>query len=855
MSYHKDILKSKYGNVITSIKTLVISLPITFMSLFMSGCVDDMIEIEDSKSQELPSLPVYEGDAIAFTVNLDRDLTTRSNGADAYDNYIDTNHKFKVLFFTENGDFLFAATDRTVTELPSGNSCNWYVRVPVNYLEDRNKREYPVEKIKAYLKSNKFKIAILANWPNQDADGEEEATHPEPNWNVENSYFYEKTANNDPNPSLKNINDLHHLFNDSYYSYYLEKGKNSGRPSRLEVYDFLMNNGKAGINTDWVKMRDINEPGAWKLTSAQPVGTFNDKESAEQWIRDNWNPQVAKSGAIYRDYKDMWYLWDFNASYNSTTGRNPSYPYNTWGNNKFGEQWYSRNGSLINDWITEHYYTTWVGIYPTQVDKPIDKEKTIDGLTFVPSVNDQCHFYKNGSNMGLLMKKTEKTATSNGKEYVHPTANEPTKGYLTFEAKATGTYRIKCSSTSGTAKLCVQLSTNPDKTFDITGSTLQDIYVDDAATSKREYFRDKSLTGGPEPVYIWTSTGNLVIYSIEWICAKYLYDTDREGVIPSEQNPIPMYGVQEFQIPENAWEDGSTYDVSATEEGEEPLYISLIRSLAKVVINLTQKPEHIYMRSMNRMSRVEPMDVESSTGSLWKNHDTKECEWFDIFNYGVGFESGNDPSEADREKDLDKYTNYLSWFYGTWQNAKWYKPDPGNDSYSPWNFYEHNVYSYQNRNITIPDSPSYPHLFNPDIERSDYCHFIPDGKSDDGQYFRYILYVPDKNISDPNYPGLMNSIAKLPSIEYRYSGMSPYLDDNNCHRVYFTDYETNTAIKEVKADQYETVYEKSKDNLNKHWPIMRNHEYRFNVGGSGTMRQTFQVKVADWGYQPVDVVW
>lgn len=869
MSYLKKIFKSKYSKEISGINKLGISLSVVIMSLCLSACVDDRIEFEGREPQAIPSEPVFEGDAIAFSVKLDRDLTTRAgNGADAYDNYVDTQHKFRVLFFTENGDFLFGATDRTITELPSGTSYNWYVRVPINYLLDRNGREYPVEEIKSHLKTKKFKVAVLANWPNQDVNGEPVEFHPEPDWNVENSIYYKKVNETDPAASLKNINDLHHLYKDSYYSFYIDKDNNSGRPSRLAVYDFVMNDGKIGINTDWVKMRDINEPGAWKLTTAQPIGSFNSKETAETWIRKNWNPISARNGGkIYRGYEDLWFLWDFTASYNSTTGRNASYPYTTWNSdNTFGEQWYTRNGSQIKSWIEEYYYYhNGVGY----TSDPITQPKTIDGLKFVPTAesNNLCSFYKYGNNMGLLLKKVERLATNeNGKSYVHPTADKPTIGYLNFEAKATGTYRIKCGTTSsGTSKLTVQLSTNPDKTFDINGEAPQDIYVVDEATDEKEYFRDKSLTGGPEQVYIWCANGDVIIYAIEWICSKYLYDTDREGVMPSEKNPIPMYGVQEFQIPTDAWEDGSTYDISApTDENDETTYISLIRSLAKVVVNLTQKPEHIYMRSMNRMARVEPMDVEKSTGDLWKSHDSGECEWFDIFNYGVGFESGNDPSEGERIKELDNYTNYLSWFYGSWKSAKWYKPISDNDNYSSWNFYDHNSFYYSNRNVIVPEETSdkkYPHLFNSDIERSDYCHFIADGKSEDGQYFRYVLYMPDKNISDPNYPGLMNSIAKLASVEYRYSGMTQYLDDNNCHRIYFTDYDgtatgsANTAITSVKADQYETIYEKNKSNLEKHWPIMRNHQYIFNVGGTGTLRQTFQIKVADWGYQPVDVVW
>lgn len=879
MSFLKEIIKSNYSREISVIKKLGISLPIALISFCVTGCVDDKL-IMDKDSEIQSGEPVFEGDAIAFSVQLDKEMNTRANSADAYDNYIDTRHKFRVLFFKENGDFLFGATDRTVTELPtSGDKCNWYVRVPVNYLEDKNKREYPVEQIKEYLKTNPFKVAILANWPNQDKNGEPDDKFPEPNWNVENSFYYEQKESTDPIPDLKNINDLHHLYRDTYYWEYISNREhNSGRPSSREVYDFVMikddkdgDYGKLGINTDWVKMRDINEPGAWKLTSTLPQGSFDTKESAETWIRANWNPEVAKTKKIYREYEDLWLLWDFNASYNSkeevkdnrgNVTTRASYPFNTWGNDKFGQQWYNRNGNLIKSWINE--YHGYNGNYEYNNSITANNEK--DGLTFIANTNRLCWFARNGSNMGIGLRMAENTdVTNDNKHYINPEkSNGGSRGYLKFMAPATGTLRIKCGSYKGTSKLVVQRSTNRDKVFDISGATPQDIIVTNADQTTTPY-RDMSLTGGPEPIYIWNegpSNGGgvsdddsaIIIYSIEWICSKYLYDTDREGVLPSEDHPIPMYGVQQFVIPENAWEDGTTYDISAPKDGniENTIYISLIRSLAKVVVNLTQKPEHIYMRSMNRKARVEPIDVESSTGSLWKKHERNaeggHCEWFDIYNYGVGFRSGDEPSNNnnDRMKYLDEYTDWLSWFYGSW---------------SAWNFdfKSHNDYFFNTQTVTVPTSPSPPHLFNSDIQRSDYCHFIYDGQNKG--YFRYILYVPDKNISDPNYPGMMESIAKLPSIEYRYSGMTQYLDDNNCHRIYFTDYDgkttgtKNTAITNVKANQYESSYEKSKDNLNKHWPIMRNHAYIFNVGGSGTFKQTFQVKVADWGYQPVDVEW
>ena len=124
------------------------------------------------------------------------------------------------------------------------------------------------------------------------------------------------------------------------------------------------------------------------------------------------------------------------------------------------------------------------------------------------------------------------------------------------------------------------------------------------------------------------------------------------------------------------------------------------------------------------------------------------------------------------------------------------------------------------------------------------------------------MYIPERNIDDPNYPGVTESIPKVAHIEFRYKDNSIVehnLDDNNCFRVYFTNYNTNTKLRAVTEGvklgtmTYEHDFEKDREALRELYPIMRNHIYQFYMK-SGSPVSEFDVKVTDWGGTPVTYV-
>ena len=957
MNFLEKILNGFYifGYRMTRGICIVISL------LLMTSCVEEVLSETESKN---PNDIEIEGDVLGFYIELDKSLatSTRDGNLPVYnseiegkDDWIDMQDKFRIFFFSENGDFLFGANDRIVGSVEnfSGSTSKdyWYVRIPMTMIVDRNNKEYDISKIKRYIKTHKFKVAVLANWPNagdkvnpSDFDDSEDnfgkvnessLLKGEPLWGWENSVLNEKA---DPK-KIMNINDLHHIYDDEYYAH----NTTSDRPTRYEVYGAFMDNynGKPAMGepTDWVKMRDISEANAWKYTkSGVPEEKFDSKETANAWIRAYWDPSIGvnENKKIYRHYQHLWFLWNFNAIY--TTGRASNQAstvlqafagnfgwddgYNfvkdteisgvasssTTTINKWGKEWWERNGSELYSWMKDN------ASYLRTKSLARGSADNAAFLTFVESPStDPCKVVSvtigGNTRYGIKLAAMDNQGVgADGKTTIART-NDTSQGFFKFKARTSGTLRIKWGSADkdNLVQLVVQKGGTRNKTYEIAAGNTGKWY-DINGTTTNDAYCDISIGGESEDMYIWSPTGNVIIYGIEYIRGKYLFDTDREGVAPNDEQGIPMYGVQEFDpIPD--WEYGTTYNLEYN--------VSLIRSLAKVIVHIPVsfgKPKHMYMRCMNRMARCEPMDVETNTVDLWNEsaHDNTHCEWFNIQHYGPTYQDGNENKD---KTDLEPYKKFLKWFYGSWDNTKWpkhtetsrtYINDENEEDYGLWRqntveFWRPQVtdtpnpsgmnsikYPSYNKNTGVTSeterTDTYPHLFNPYINRSDFCSFLYAGS--DGVNHTYILYVPEKYIDDPNYPGVINSTPKVPHVEYRFGEDESIdsakktqdqpsaiagenyntefnLDDGSCQRIYFTNYgfdplfnmtSENSAIRDYFGEGYDT-YEKSKGHLSYHWPIMRNHIYEFYVSGSGPENPEIVVKVTDWAHKKVVVDW
>ena len=793
--------------------------------------------------------------SLSFNVKLDTDLSSRANTTfieGDIDNYIDTDNMFQVLFFDSNDNFLFEATQKTISKTGDNNG-QWYVTIPFRKNLYPSSNDFSIASLKAQLEKEDFKIAVLANWQQYNKETKSTSAYIiDWGWN--------QSILNSSSTDLKTVNDLHHLVYDNYY---VKKSNNA-------YSDIISEDGLMGPHTNWVKFRDVNGDElldnngetvkAWHLSYC-PNNSPAISENAYTWIRNNWDPLVDKefsssdgvtAHGVYRHYSDLWKLWVFGASFNDT--KIPYSALGVIGNEKaitdisiedhdYVTKWKIRNGNefAINPENSENPY--WVFdnhcLNNRQANDGLeviaDELSTADETIYVRSFNgtttNRPGYY------GLIlpaMSETSLEPDGNG----HQREKSGVNNYVHFTAPGTGKLRILFSSIDNNdATLVVQRGSNWEMSFKTTSGTevmeigpkndntkVGNVYKFTSANDNNysSDYTDKvgytiKITGAPEDIILYSLENPVIVYAIEYVCDDYLSGTDREGVLPSKNNPIPMYGIQQFKGIDD-W--GSQAVLNLSVDGTE---VALIRSLAKVELYLSSGREYpqVYIRSMNRMARNETMDVSTSTYDNWKVHEStteNNCEWFRIMEHGASLNG--------------VFSEWNNWFFGSW--ASWWNGLKGKEYSNP------------------------PHLFNPDVERSDFCHFIKDKNYDDGTYHRYVLYLPDKSISDPNTVGDLASTPKVCHIEYRNAQMSSNLDDNNCYRIYFTNYnnidlgEINETIKTVTEDGYDS-YESNNENLSKHWPIMRNHIYRFYVGGNTP--QEIRVNVVPFGYDVKRTEW
>lgn len=798
-------------------------------SVAFMACTDDAIP-EPQEAEESAVMTDPDGMVLKFKVQLYDTSGTRDEPSavddetiiDKYDYYVDTENMFKVLIFDQKGDFLFESKNRVVKKSADDNG-QWEVTIPLdNEIRDGNNKSL-LGSIRTIMENNPFKIAVLANWhtganweknPNHDnnvnvdAEAQGRVTpYPFP-WGWEQSALNQSAVTD---KKVKNINDLHHLVKDNTYS---STSKSSTSNSNLDVFSYLMDSEyKMGLKTDWV------------TTAIQGM----DESYADSYIRDNWNPNTNYSeDPFWWRYNKLWQVWNFGGAYPKNKlkywklarDKDDNSPILSEANEgDLSETWNLRNANSIRAWF-DHAENGELG------DFTLNGENS-DYLSFIASnspdvTQDQgepSFVYNNDGYYGIALGRTNHIVTgSTSKKPELNLSSEYNGGYIRFLAPATGKLRIIWSSAEQGQKAKFTLQR---------GTTYEAQEKEYSEVVPKQYYKAISITQDPEYIYIYNQEPNpVVIYAIEYICDKYLSDTDRLGM----EQPIPMYGVQNFPAISN-W--GSAPEIDLSRSG---LNVNLVRSVAKVEVYIkdTRKVSYIGMRSMNRASRCEPMDVETPTNRTWARlrntsyHDEAHCEWFDLLGYGPGYKSD--------VNDLSNYQNWYSWFYGAW-NQKFVAGDnpsftakSGNDWMWNWN----------GKAITVPSSEYYPHVFNPVIQRSDFCEFIP--KADYNGYQRFILYMPDKFIDDPNSVGNRSSTPKVAHIEYRFEKQrDEYLDDNNGHRIYFTDYSEN-KMSNIYSDEFDDL---EKNHTEYFWPVMRNHIYRFYVGGDNETQEV-HVKVMDF---------
>lgn len=739
-----------------------------------------------------------------------------------YEDWIDTQNGFRVLFFLSRrekvGDkfkpgeysdndpnvaidrinplkdyFLFESTSRWVTQLPYDEEGNlrYQVTVPVYQIgnEETEYREYWA-RIRELLRTYEFKIAILANHPDNSV-----------NWTVQNSLLSAPDFDDlSTAKKLKTVNEIHHSVADSNYA--------TGGAGRKEGYEMLVDNtnkidgvGTMGPNIDCVIMRS-------ELYGDALGGTFNDRSTAKKWIRDYWRPDLKYNEntdddidyeMLYHDYRHIWYYWNFGGA-----APDNGLPYSTKSriNTHIGE-WEQRNGALLRGIVTEAAEKN-EGILPeiSTASNASGKWDASRPVTLHPS----------GARAVI-------TPGSNGTRFYGislPTISTPSattaKDCFFFDIPVKGTMHVRYIANGGT----ISIKGSGLTTNSTTRSTVNGVEVTDL-----EIYYGTNVT---QTVYVYSSKGTPTVLDIEYVEDEYIYLTDREGILPSSDHPIPMYGIQKYGKLDGYWDEGASFDLTGggrDEEGNsyEPKQIYLLRSVAKVEVLIPKSlgvPRHVYMRSLNRNARCQPMDAATPTELLWKDHDT-ECEWRMIQKRGTMYDNGT-YTEA-------SYKKKLAWIYGSW--LEW-----------GWSFNGFTQY------LPSQSEAPFPRLMNPKINRSDFAAFIDVSDYYNDQYYHFLFYMGE-GLSDAPSDYRGTGSCMVPHIEIRFdqryantSKITPNttanLGDEDCYRIYFTEggiasgARDSNGVSTIKKTGY-ADYEKNPDYLKEHWPIIRNHVYRFTV--------------------------
>ena len=610
------------------------------------------------------------------------------------------------------------------------------------------------------------------------------------------------------------INKLHRQVKHDAYN---------GNTSKKSAYGKILDkDGKLGITTSWVK------DGEWK-----------DEAKAEEFLRTKCYP----GGEEAEEYGHLWMYWNFSSIIN---GNEPNEdPENH-------HKWFSQNSTDLGQWVTN--------------------PKNGKLQNFTPETPVTGNFVYIGENAYIDPSQEGIVLPSVGE------ADRNKKDFIRIAVPASGNLKIKWGSVEAgkSAKIMVERrnhiddGTAKDRKWPST-TTLR------VADDKDQIDWDIDITGDEEYISIFSTNGNVIIYEIEYICTSYLGYIDRKGRNPKDQY-IPMYGVQVFDKLGNLWVEGTSFDLSNfnmtgpyptldgnTNEMVIPYTykeISLIRSVAKVVLKIPikEKPHHIFLRSMNRKAFCEPLDVSTPTHLLWEDDEeysahNKNCEFFSIKGQNPFYKGENLGVSVDAQ--LTSYSEKLAWYYGAWgiiSNAQ-----------DMTQVNHRKAASYYDGELPSDFVEGKPHILNPMIERSDFCEFLYAGEVD-GLYKKYVLYVPEKFVDDPNSldekEGVESSDPKVCHIEFRTLS-SPFknLEDDNCYRIYFTENGFNKQYKgnaeggytpptfgkiDGVYDTWENMYEKNVDNLKAHWPILRNHVYSFTVLDAESAMLVVQLEIVPW---------
>lgn len=810
--------------------------------------------------------------------------------------YSNDKYRLYILLFDEDNNFMFNPCglddNGTLTNMFHVSSTG--ISNGTEFMRWRAVFQAPIS-VRDYIKTHKFKVAVFANWPVNDVKNEMtgtmdrimpvEFTNNKP-WGGRNPNLKPGDANYDTDGPISIRKLARTVFDKTYggefYDVYYfltehtELGAMGGRmgPFTDWVFNYHENQEKAVLFTrGFIADRLGHSRAYYERRLAVTSGNAGEERSVTPRVfRRNFDDEFKSDNRIFI-YQNLWNLWNFGGLYNAriktkddsayrqarpsdentslaadaaadkswsaTQLDNPSYTLTSsdyagltdykgldkmyYGRSEYVSVWASRNHRRTRETFNE--VNTGKDLIESVFDSGTEMEITgkKSGNADFMFISENSHdeildhnsqpvapTYENGALKYTGPEKAKLGRDNDGYVYLRLPSGTQTSNYLSFKVFADAVLYVK-------SKGNVKVGSNAYR-FTESNVPTHSNYEEGG------WFLD--IPSDPSEVWIYSPDGSGLIYEIEMIQKKYLYDSDRRTMLPSSHQLIPMYGIQEFDPLGDYWVPGQIFDLSHDNGYNIPGYnhkpVYLLRSVARVEVLVSKEfrkfPNYLprlIMRSMNRTARCMPLDVITPTEKIWADVDQ---EILNIREHGPFYTTDFDDIAAEQEE----FRNRLAWFYGKWVDM--------------WNW-DWNGWSPTTMNTTLTP----PSVFNSKIERTDYVRMIKVDDDYDG-YERYILYMPDKAIDDADDAGDLSATPKVPHLEVRLKGEPvDNLDDNQHERIYFMDYASTGGPDRSKG--YDT-YEKNRNNLKNHWPVMRNHIYRFRVHPAGNDNVSVTLQVA-----------
>lgn len=244
----------------------------------------------------------------------------------------------------------------------------------------------------------------------------------------------------------------------------------------------------------------------------------------------------------------------------------------------------------------------------------------------------------------------------------------------------------------------------------------------------------------------------------------------RYNRLPSEEEPIPMYGVQQFETLTD-WVEGTSIELNRPSDNP----ISLLRSVVKIDVSLPKDfADDLVMFYGNWFARSLPMDVWTPTDKIWVDDsmhgnvsnwadNAGMCEWGKIWKHKYR-SSDSYPGvicSSERNAGIDEYKKIIMWQYGLWRVVKGWSFDRSGTT--GLNTYFDNTLGYGSISRENADK-EFPHIFNTCIQRIQ--RVMIRKTYTEGDFDHYVMYVGERNVNDPT------NMTNLPNTG---SGNSPVL--------------------------------------------------------------------------------